>query len=79
MTLAEVAKKIRDDSPFDGSTDQAIKALEKDPDWTLRERVEALAKELESQNQHAEPSSVWSGWVRVADHAHRLRELLEGK
>ena len=80
MTLAEVASRIRrgirqisrdkeEQARYEQALESMVRMFESDPDFTLRERLEA---ELDSASITKNPKV---GCVSV----ERLRELLEGK
>lgn len=83
MTLAEVTRKFwalhprplpeDDRSEWEARLADLLVEIEADPDFTLRERIEAMAQDLE---RPYEP-----GYDRLTARgmAHRIREALEGK
>jgi hypothetical protein len=80
MTLKSVAARMKDPDSYPywheyvipGPAVDVIEAFESDPEFTLPERVEALAKELDGKGTLF-PDPVWESndWIVT-----RLRELL---
>ncbi len=79
MTLAEVAKRIRQNyrilSHPGLTSDEGfiVNSFESDPDFTLRERLEVTASNYEECVASGHPHEPCRTFAR------RLRELLEGK
>jgi hypothetical protein len=73
LTLAKIAARIREDAPFDGGVDQALKELEADPEFKLPGQVDELLKELDDPDRFDDAG----GALRHA--RDRLHELRGGK
>ena len=86
MTLAEVVRKNRLEWTLDrhglessAAASHVLHDVEADPDFTLRDRVEALATAIEHEHPVItyEDGTIRSGWCPEVEIARRLREVLK--